>query len=283
MFSKLVTKAGADQSPIYSYLGKTGSLPTWNFAKYLVDKDGKVVKFFNSKVTPEDPELRAAIDAALARSSVGSDAILEGPGLGARLPQRRGAWPQRRPTRRYDARRRSRASSSASPATPATACRSPAASSPNTAALVGNDLATFPDFPAEIRAPAGTLPGVSGFQIHFSSNDIYTPGDAPDVLVAMNPAALKVNIARPEAGRHPDRQHRHLQGDATSRRRGSPRTRSRTARSTATASSRSSSPSSRARRSKDLGLDAKSMDRCKNFFALGMMLLALQPPDGRRR
>jgi glutathione peroxidase len=66
MFSKLVTKAGTDQSPIYSYLGKTGSLPTWNFAKYLLDKDGKVVKFFNSKVTPEDPELRAAIDAALA-------------------------------------------------------------------------------------------------------------------------------------------------------------------------------------------------------------------------
>ena len=67
MFSKLVTKAGTEQSPIYSYLGKSGSLPTWNFAKYLLDKDGKIVKFFNSKVTPEDPELRAAIDAALAR------------------------------------------------------------------------------------------------------------------------------------------------------------------------------------------------------------------------
>ena len=57
----------------------------------------------------------------------------------------------------------------------------------------GNDLATFPDFPAEIRAPAGTTYGVSGFQIHFASHDIQTPGDAPDVLVAMNPAALKVN------------------------------------------------------------------------------------------
>jgi len=67
MFSKLVTKAGTEQSPIYGYLGKSGSLPTWNFAKYLLDKDGKIVKFFNSKVTPEDPELRAAIDAALAR------------------------------------------------------------------------------------------------------------------------------------------------------------------------------------------------------------------------
>ncbi|HEX5137136.1 MAG TPA: 2-oxoacid:acceptor oxidoreductase subunit alpha [Planctomycetota bacterium] len=64
----------------------------------------------------------------------------------------------------------------------------------NTAALLGNDLATFPDYPAEIRAPAGTLPGVSGFQVHFASDDIYTPGDAPDVLVAMNPAALKVNL-----------------------------------------------------------------------------------------
>jgi 2-oxoglutarate ferredoxin oxidoreductase subunit alpha len=57
----------------------------------------------------------------------------------------------------------------------------------------GNDLATFPDFPAEIRAPAGTTYGVSGFQIHFAAHDIQTPGDAPDVLVAMNPAALKVN------------------------------------------------------------------------------------------
>ena len=65
----------------------------------------------------------------------------------------------------------------------------------NTAALYGNDLATFPDFPAEIRAPAGTLPGVSGFQLHFSSLDIYTPGDAVDVLIAMNPAALKMNMA----------------------------------------------------------------------------------------
>ena len=64
-----------------------------------------------------------------------------------------------------------------------------------TSAVVGNDLATLPDFPAEIRAPAGTRPGVSGFQIHFSSSDIHTPGDAPDVLVAMNPAALVVNLA----------------------------------------------------------------------------------------
>ncbi|MEL6345698.1 MAG: 2-oxoacid:acceptor oxidoreductase subunit alpha [Myxococcota bacterium] len=64
----------------------------------------------------------------------------------------------------------------------------------NTSAIHGNDLSTFPDFPAEIRAPAGTLGGVSGFQLHFSSNEIFTPGDAPSVLFAMNPAALKRNI-----------------------------------------------------------------------------------------
>src|SRR5204863_1115848 len=62
-------------------------------------------------------------------------------------------------------------------------------------AVLGNDLATLPDFPAEIRAPAGTVAGVSAFQIHFASRDILTPGDAPDVLVAMNPAALKANLA----------------------------------------------------------------------------------------
>jgi 2-oxoglutarate/2-oxoacid ferredoxin oxidoreductase subunit alpha len=61
-------------------------------------------------------------------------------------------------------------------------------------AVLGNDLSTFPDFPAEIRAPAGSLPGVSGFQVHFADHDILTPGDAPNVLVAMNPAALKTNL-----------------------------------------------------------------------------------------
>src|SRR5579875_2251422 len=61
-------------------------------------------------------------------------------------------------------------------------------------ALRGNALATLPDFPAEIRAPQGTLPGVSAFQLQFGSEDITTPGDRPDVLVAMNPAALKANL-----------------------------------------------------------------------------------------
>jgi 2-oxoglutarate ferredoxin oxidoreductase subunit alpha len=69
-----------------------------------------------------------------------------------------------------------------------------------TAAVFGNDISTYPDFPAEIRAPAGSLPGVSGFQISFSSSDIHTPGDAPDVLVAMNPAALKTNVMDLPAG-----------------------------------------------------------------------------------
>ena len=69
-----------------------------------------------------------------------------------------------------------------------------------TAAVYGNDIATLPDFPAEIRAPAGSLAGVSGFQISFSSSDIHTPGDQPDVLVAMNPAALKANVGDVPAG-----------------------------------------------------------------------------------
>src|SRR5688572_23928794 len=139
----------------------------------------------------------------------------------------------------------------------------------NTAALFGNDLSTFPDFPAEIRAPAGTLPGVSGFQIHFSSRDVYTPGDAVDVLIAMNPAALKTNVAdlktggilivntdnfkdtdlkKAQCATNPLEDHsldgfRLFKVELTKLTRAALR---------------------------DLGLDAKSMDRCKNFFALGM-------------
>jgi len=139
----------------------------------------------------------------------------------------------------------------------------------NTTALFGNDLATFPDFPAEIRAPAGTLPGVSGFQVHFGAKDVFTPGDAVDVLVAMNPAALKTNIADLKRGgilivnvdnfKEIDLkkaqvavsplEDRSLEGyrlftvELTKLTRLALR---------------------------DLGLDAKSMDRCKNFFALGM-------------
>ncbi|MFQ5342088.1 MAG: 2-oxoacid:acceptor oxidoreductase subunit alpha [Anaerolineae bacterium] len=70
----------------------------------------------------------------------------------------------------------------------------------DTSAVFGNDVSTFPDYPAEIRAPAGTLAGVSGFQVNFASRDIFTPGDAPQVLVAMNPAALKANLDDLESG-----------------------------------------------------------------------------------
>src|SRR5262245_58812599 len=70
----------------------------------------------------------------------------------------------------------------------------------NTSAVFGNDISTLPDFPAEIRAPAGSLPGVSGFQLNFSSRDIRTPGDEPNVLVAMNAAALRVNLPDLEQG-----------------------------------------------------------------------------------
>src|SRR5437763_8714970 len=70
----------------------------------------------------------------------------------------------------------------------------------NASAILGNDISTLPDFPAEIRAPAGTLAGVSGFQVHFSSHDIPTPGDKLNTLVVMNPAALNTNLKDLEPG-----------------------------------------------------------------------------------
>src|SRR4051812_26450802 len=70
----------------------------------------------------------------------------------------------------------------------------------STSASLGNDISTFPDFPAEIRAPIGTLAGVSGFQVQFASDDIFTPGDRLNALVAMNPAALRVRIKDLESG-----------------------------------------------------------------------------------
>src|SRR5438105_11688811 len=70
----------------------------------------------------------------------------------------------------------------------------------NASAILGNDISTLPDFPAEIRAPVGTLAGVSGFQVHFSSQDIHTPGDHLNALIAMNPAALKTNLKDLESG-----------------------------------------------------------------------------------
>ena len=139
----------------------------------------------------------------------------------------------------------------------------------NTVALYGNDLATFPDYPAEIRAPAGTLPGVSGFQVHFSSSAVYTPGDAVDALIAMNPAALKMNLPdlrkngilivnlddfketdlrKAQITQNPLEDHS-LDGY----------------RLFAVELTRLTRAAL-----KELGLDAKTVDRCKNFFALGM-------------
>jgi len=139
----------------------------------------------------------------------------------------------------------------------------------NTVALYGNDIATFPDYPAEIRAPAGTEPGVSGFQLNFSSAEVHTPGDAIDVLIAMNPAALKVNIADLQANgilivnsdsfkegdlRKARLSTNPLEDHSLDKFRVFPVELQRLTRSAL----------------QHLGLDAKAMDRCKNFFALGM-------------
>src|SRR6202453_1824721 len=139
----------------------------------------------------------------------------------------------------------------------------------NTVALYGNDIATFPDFPAEIRAPAGTLPGVSGYQLHFASSDVYTPGDAVDVLIAMNPAALKVNIADLKANGI-------LIVNSDSFKENDLRKAQMTANPLEDHSLEKfrlfSVELERLTRValEHLGLDAKSVDRCKNFFALGM-------------
>jgi 2-oxoglutarate/2-oxoacid ferredoxin oxidoreductase subunit alpha len=139
----------------------------------------------------------------------------------------------------------------------------------NTVALYGNDIATFPDYPAEIRAPAGTLPGVSGYQLHFASGEIYTPGDAVDVLIAMNPAALKMNLADLKANGILI-----VNSDAFAE------TDLRKAQMTSnpledhTLDKFRLFPVELERLTKvaleNVGLDAKSVSRCKNFFALGM-------------
>lgn len=139
----------------------------------------------------------------------------------------------------------------------------------NTAALFGNDLATFPDYPAEIRAPAGTLPGVSGFQIHFGARDINTPGDALDALIAMNPAALKVNLSDLKTSgilvvnvdNFKDADLRKAQM-ATSPLEDHSLDGYRLFPVELTKLTRAAL--------KDVGLDTRSQDRCKNFFALGM-------------
>ena len=139
----------------------------------------------------------------------------------------------------------------------------------NTSAIQGNDLATFPDFPAEIRAPAGTIAGVSGFQLHFSSKDIRTPGDAPNILVAMNPAALSANIADLKSGglvivntdKFTDRDLEKADLESNPLEDGTLEGYQVVKIELATLTKRSVD---------GLGLKAKETDRCKNFFALGM-------------
>jgi 2-oxoglutarate ferredoxin oxidoreductase subunit alpha len=149
----------------------------------------------------------------------------------------------------------------------------------NTAAFVGNDVSTFPDYPAEIRAPAGSLPGVSGFQINFASFDVHTPGDEPDVLVAMNPAALKVNLAdlplngllivNSDNFEEKDLQ---LAGYESNPLEDGSLDGYKTVRIPLTHATRKAL--------EQLDLPKKIVDRCKNFFALGLMYyLYNRPPD----
>lgn len=145
-------------------------------------------------------------------------------------------------------------------------------------ALAGNDMATLPNFPAEIRAPAGTLAGVSGFQIQFGSQDIFTPGDAPDVLVALNPAALKANLKELKPGGILI-----LNEDAFNDKN--------LARVNYTSNPIQDEdlkkkyqvyvvPITKLTQEalKDSGLTSREVDRCKNFFTLGVMLWIFNRP-----
>ena len=141
---------------------------------------------------------------------------------------------------------------------------------PETAAF-GNDLSTLPDFPAEIRAPAGTLPGVSAFQLHFADHDILTPGDAPDVLVAMNPAALKANLKDLPRGADDHRQHRRVHPARADEGRLRAPTRWRTARWTRTACTAVALTSLTVKALEGHPLSRKEAERAKNMYALGLL------------
>ena len=136
--------------------------------------------------------------------------------------------------------------------------------------IFGNDVSTFPDYPAEIRAPAGTLAGVSGFQVHFSSHDVHTPGDRVDTLVAFNPAALKVNLSDVKEGGMII-----VNEDAfdKGRLKQAGFTESPLDDGTLSKFSVHRVPVQKLTREalKDSGLGAKDIDRCKNFFALGLI------------
>ena len=147
----------------------------------------------------------------------------------------------------------------------------------NTSAIFGNDVSTLPDYPAEIRAPAGSLPGVSAFQVSFSSYEIHTPGDEPDVLIAMNPAALKTNLPDLPKGatvivntdeftetnlRKAAYEHDPLEGDSLAGYR----------------VIRVPITSMNARALKDSGLSSQQIDRSRNIFALGLMFWLYERP-----
>ena len=145
-------------------------------------------------------------------------------------------------------------------------------------AIAGNDLSTLPDFPAEIRAPAGTLPGVSGFQISFSSYDIHTPGDQPDALVAFNPAALKVNLEDLKPGGllivNSDafqQKNLHKAGYAHNPLEDGSLDGYRTLAIPITDLNRKALVGS--------GLGTREMDRCKNFFTLGILFHIYNRPE----
>jgi 2-oxoglutarate ferredoxin oxidoreductase subunit alpha len=147
----------------------------------------------------------------------------------------------------------------------------------NATAIFGNDLSTLPDFPAEIRAPAGTLPGVSGFQVRIASYDIHTPGDESDVLVAMNPAALKVNVREVAPGgliivNRDSFTARELQkaGYTTNPLEDGTLAGYRVIEIELTRLNRAALEST--------GLGTREVDRCKNFFVLGMVLHLFDRP-----
>ncbi|MFL6255357.1 MAG: 2-oxoacid:acceptor oxidoreductase subunit alpha [Pyrinomonadaceae bacterium] len=142
----------------------------------------------------------------------------------------------------------------------------------NTSAIFGNDISTLPDFPAEIRAPAGSLPGVSGFQLNFSSQHIRTPGDQPDVLVAMNPAALKVNLEDLEEGGtlliNTDEFNKENLKKANY---ASNPLEDETLKGYRVHRLPITTVNIRALQEAGIKLSRKEMDRCKNFFALGIL------------
>ncbi|MEX2224822.1 MAG: 2-oxoacid:acceptor oxidoreductase subunit alpha [Dehalococcoidia bacterium] len=146
-----------------------------------------------------------------------------------------------------------------------------------TSAVLGNDISTFPDIPAEIRAPQGSLPGVSGFQVSFSSHDIYTPGDAPDVLVAMNPAALNTNIGDlPRGGILVVNEDEFTETNLKKAAYGSNPLDDGSLGAYRVFQVPVSTLNARAL--KDSGLTAVQVDRCKNMFALGLMFWMYSRP-----